>query len=147
MIEVFAFYSGLLTIIILQINSKFHHIFLYWGLGGNTTEKDFKKINRVVKCASRLTGIDQDTFQEIFICTCINKFRRILRDPSHPLYQQINFSNRSGRILFLKTKKERYKMSFLPYAIKLYSSFNQRQTTGSDEFCKLIIFLVQIIFI
>ena len=94
--------------------------------GGNTTEKDFKKINRIVKCATKLTGIDQDTFEEIFISTCINKFKRILRDPSHPLYNQIMFSNRSGRILFLKTRKERYRMSFLPYAVKLYSSLEHR---------------------
>ena len=99
---------------------------MHWSLGGNTTEKDFKKINRIVKCATKLTGIDQDTFGEIFISTCINKFKRILRDPSHPLYNQILISNRSGRVLFLKTKKERYRMSFLPYSIKLYSSLEHR---------------------
>ena len=108
------------------IPANFSMKFTYEKLISSPTNYNFKKINRIVKCATKLTGIDQDTFEEIFISTCINKFKRILRDPSHPLYNQIMFSNRSGRILFLKTRKERYRMSFLPYAVKLYSSLEHR---------------------
>ena len=105
------------------INSIISFCICVWG--GNTTEKDIKKINQLVKRATKLTGISQDCFYSLFDKACLNKINRILLDPSHPLYNQINFSVRSGRLLLLKTKKERYKQSFLPYACKLYSKNNE----------------------
>ena len=43
---------------------------------------------------------------------------RICNDENHPLFSQIMFSNRSGRIILMRTRTERYKRSFLPRAIK-----------------------------
>ena len=104
------------------INSIISFCICVWG--GNTTEKDIKKINQVVRRATKLTGISQDSFYSLLDLTCLNKINRILKDPSHPLYTQINFSARSGRILLLKTRKERYRRYFLPIAIKMYSTRN-----------------------
>ena len=69
------------------VNSTISFCVEAWG--GNTTEKDFKKINRIVKCATKLTGIDRYMFQEFFISTCINKCKQILKYPSHPINHQI----------------------------------------------------------
>ena len=94
--------------------------------GGNTVQKDTKKIDSVAKHATRLTGIKQDSFIEIFEKICNKKFNRILNDPTHPFYSQINRGERSGRVLFLRMKTERYRSSFLPTAIKLHSETERR---------------------
>ena len=46
------------------------------------------------------------------------KIIRICNDKSHPLFSQIMFSNRSGRVILMRTRTERYKRSFLPRALK-----------------------------
>ena len=89
--------------------------------GGNAVQKDIQKINRVVKHASKLTGIAQDFFLNIFENNCIKKFDRIQRDDTHPFFSQLRFSVRSGRILFPTMRTKRYQDSFLPTAVKLHS--------------------------
>ena len=80
----------------------------------------------MVRQASKLTGIAQHLFIDIFESNCKNKFSRILKDLTHPFSNQIKFSERSGRIIFPVVKKERYKRSFLPTAIKLHSLSEHR---------------------
>ena len=94
--------------------------------GGNAVQKDIQKINKVVRQASKLTGIAQHLFIDIFESNCKIKFSRILKDLTHPFSNQIKFSERSGRIIFPVVKKERYKRSFLPTAIKLHSLSEHR---------------------
>ena len=94
--------------------------------GGNAVQKDINKINKITKYVSKMTGVEHDLFLDIFENYLKKKFNRILKDDTHPLFCQLNFSVRSGRILYPKVKKERYNKSFLPTAIKLYSKDESR---------------------
>ena len=76
--------------------------------------------------ATKITGIGQLNFNDIFEKVCLQKISRILKDSSHPFYNKISFSPRSNRIILIKTKKERFKNSFLPMAVKLYSLTQHR---------------------
>ena len=106
------------------INSVISFCICAWG--GNTAERDICKINRVTRQATKITGIGQLNFNDIFEKVCLQKITRILQDSSHPFYNKITFSPRSNRIILIKTKKERFKNSFLPMAVKLYSLTQHR---------------------
>ena len=86
--------------------------------GGNANHKDISKICSVAKQASKITGISQLTFDAVLTIFTEKKIIRICNDENHPLFSQIMFSNRSGRIILMRTRTERYKRSFLPRAIK-----------------------------
>ena len=103
-------------------------MFYTYTCSPNAVQKDIKKINRITKCVSKMTGVEHDLFLDIFENYLKKKFNRILKDDTHPLFCQLNFSVRSGRILYPKVKKERYNKSFLPTAIKLYSKDDWRGT-------------------
>ena len=92
--------------------------------GGNVNSKDKNKINKCIKTASKITNIKQENFNLIFENACNRKLTKILEDPTHQLYSLIKFSPRSGRILFFKTRRERYIRLFLPTAVRLR---NQRR--------------------
>ena len=89
--------------------------------GGNANHKDISKICSVAKQASKITGIRQLTFDAVLTTFTEKKIIRICNDENHPLFSQIIFSNRSGRIILMRTRTERYKRSFLPRAIKQLS--------------------------
>ena len=106
------------------INSVISFCICAWG--GNTAQRDICKIDRVTRQARKITNEDQCDFKELFEKACINKITRILKDTSHPFHNQILFSSRSNRVLLIRSRKERFKNSFLPLAIKIYSSTQKR---------------------
>ena len=55
---------------------------------------------------------------KILTNTCIKKLKSILEDNSHPLHTDLQFSARSGRLIYLKTNREQYKNSFMPLRVK-----------------------------
>ena len=55
--------------------------FWYKGMGKNTTEKEFNKVNEDIRCVTKLIRIDQGTFKEMLKSMCINQFKQILIDP------------------------------------------------------------------
>lgn len=86
--------------------------------GGNVKAKDIDKITSVIKQASRITGIPQKHFEEIEMECSDKKIIKVLKDPTHPLHTRITFSQRSGRLLLIKAKTERYRKSFIPRAVR-----------------------------
>ena len=89
--------------------------------GGNANHKDISKICSVAKQASKMTGIVQLSFDAVLSIFTEKKIIRICNDKTHPLHSQITFSTRSGRLILIRTRTERYKRSFLPRAVKLLS--------------------------
>ena len=71
--------------------------------------------------------VSQMTFIEVFDKFCMCKFEAILKDETHPLFSLITFSARSQRIILKRTNRERYRNSFLPYAIRAYSKHNNKR--------------------
>ena len=77
--------------------------------------------DRVARRVSRMTDIRQSCFMEVFEKCCVRKFEAIMKEANHPLHQFITFSKRSNRIILIKTNRERFRNSFLPYAVRLYA--------------------------
>ena len=65
-----------------------------------------------------MSNYNFENVDEILIKLTVNKVLCILKDKSHPLHNQIIFSERSGRPLSLRANRERYRSSFLPSAIR-----------------------------
>ena len=103
-----------------MILSVLNYCLTAWG--GNTKNCEKKKINRILKSGYQLSSNPFWTyFDQLFLDACNDKLNRILRDETHPLYGQIEFSARSGRIRHIATKRARHCNSFLPTAVRNYS--------------------------
>ena len=89
--------------------------------GGNLASKYVSQFDRVAKRVSRMTDIKQSCLTEIFEKCCLRKIESIMKENNHPLMQFITFSKRSNRIILIKANRERFRNSFLPYAVRLYS--------------------------
>ena len=91
------------------------------GWGGNTRKYWEDKINRLLKHANKMMNNTVfSNFQDYFVSCCNDKINKILRDESHPLHSEIQISKRSGRLIHCKTKTERHRRSFIPFAIQNY---------------------------
>ena len=101
------------------VQSLFSFCVIAWG--GNLACKLSGRFDRVATRVSRMTDISQASFLDIFEKFCIRKIESIIKDCNHPLFPNITFSSRSNRIILTRVRTERYRKSFLPYAIKLYS--------------------------
>jgi len=92
--------------------------------GSNITDFDKKRLERVIKKASTLIGISQDSLKDMTDKKVYNKLTNIFKDESHPLRQE--FDNlviaRSGRLRLPKVNTERYLKSFVPNAVKIFNS-------------------------
>ena len=86
--------------------------------GGNVSILCKKKINKVIKRASRITHSELSHFDELLCHLSLKKIMAI-ENSDHPLASKIKRSVRSNRPLFIKTKTERFSRSFLPFSIKL----------------------------
>ena len=94
-----------------------------WGGNGRVCDKT--KINRALKCAGKmLSRTHHDTVDLVLSQLCDTKLCRILKDSTHPLNQSIQRSQRSGRILHIKTKTNRHLNSFLPLAIRNHTQWH-----------------------
>ena len=102
------------------IQSVFTFCIASWG--GNAAKTDTNKISRTIEAASRVCLFNFESFTSIYNELCFRKITNILQDPTHPLYGQIIFSERSGRPLSLPCKRNRYLLSFMPSAVRILQS-------------------------
>ena len=94
-------------------------------MGGGYHNLRRARINRVIKKACKLTHFPFPYTDELLTNACIKKLKTILEDNSHPLHTNLKFSSRSGRLIYLKTNRERYKNSFMPLSVKLLTQQNK----------------------
>ena len=93
-----------------------------WGGNGRVCGKS--KINRALKCAGKMMNSAQhDTVDLTLLQLCDAKLKIVIKvkDTTHPLNAHITHSQRSVRIVHLKTKTNRHLNSFLPLAIRNHS--------------------------
>ena len=95
----------------------------FWDGNGKVQNKN--RINRVIKKACKLTHFHFPYTDEIFTNAGIKKLKTILEDNSHTLHANLQLSDRSGRLIYLKTNRERYKNSFMPLSVKLFTQQNK----------------------
>jgi len=90
---------------------------------GNMYIKDQNKLQRIVKTASKIIGVDQVSVAQLYNNLSLKKTEQIINDSTHPLHQNFLKSNRSsGRLLQRKIRTTRYSNYFVPTAIRLYNN-------------------------
>ena len=87
--------------------------------GGNISNFDRGRLEKIVKKADHVVGMPLDSFQTLYEKQLSKKLMQILNDSTHPMrhYFDSKRSNRSGRFLLPKTNTNRYKASFLPQSL------------------------------
>ena len=88
--------------------------------GGNCKASHKNKIDRLLRKMSQMTSEEPPTFDSLCNDHCKSNLQKIIKDTTHPIFTDIEFSRRSGRMLHLRAQQERYKNSFLPHAIRLF---------------------------
>ena len=85
--------------------------------GGNTSTVSKNKINRTIKRASKIANHNFSFVDSLLTSLCSKKINKIF-NTDHPLANFIKTSVRTGRPLYIKTRTERHRKSFLPYSIQ-----------------------------
>ena len=87
--------------------------------GGNIRVKQKQPMDRAIKYGNKLINRTHfNDFNETLFVATQRKFNSIIKDPTHPMYPLIVFSNRSNRLIHIKTKTKRHFNSFLPSAVR-----------------------------
>lgn len=91
--------------------------------GGGSTDRDRKRLNRLVRRAGSVLDCSLDSIEEVGERRVLAKLASIMDNPSHPLHQTVGAlsSSFSSRLRHPPCKKERYRRSFIPTAIRLYN--------------------------
>ncbi len=90
---------------------------------GNMHVQEHKKLQRIIKMASRVIGVDQTSAEDLYNELILRKMDQILTDTTHPLHPKFLRSTRlNDRLLQRPIRTVRYQKSFVPTAIRLYNS-------------------------
>ena len=91
--------------------------------GGGCSERDKKRLNRLIKRASSVCGSPLDPIEVVGERRTLSKLSSIIVNSSHPLHQTVNDlrSTFSKRLIHPRCRKERYRRSFIPAAIRLHN--------------------------
>ena len=98
--------------------------------GGNIGKHDQNRINKIIEKAGKVIGETQGPFNYILKQRDISNTERILKDTSHPLYDEYDsrLIRRSGRYRIPKCRTNRYKYTFIPRSITHLNETHQRIT-------------------
>ena len=88
------------------------------GWGGNITVKNKTQLDRVIKRAGKISHSNFSEFDILLYFATYSKINKI-EGTNHPLAHKIKRSTRSGRPLYISSRTERYRKSFIPYGITL----------------------------
>ena len=100
-----------------------------WGAGIRT--KDANRLNKLIKKAKSVVGSQLVTVEEVVEERMLAKLLATMANPSHPLHTTLDQlrSSFSNRLIQPRCKKERYRKSFLPTAIRLYNTSTSVRST------------------
>ena len=104
------------------VASAIFYAVVCWGCG--STERDRKRLNKLVRRASSVLDCPLDSIEEVGERRMLAKLTSIMDNTSHPLHATISAlsSSFSSRLLHPQCKKERYCRSFIPSAIRQFNS-------------------------
>lgn len=105
-----------------MVASAIFYAVVCWGCG--STERDRKRLNKLVRRASSVLDCPLETIEEVGERRMLTKLTSIIDNTSHPLHETVRSlsSSFSSRLLHPRCKKERYRRSFIPSAIRLFNS-------------------------
>ena len=85
---------------------------------GAATAGDKRKLDRVVRTASRITGVDLPSVASIYESRVKRKAMSIIKDTSHPANHKFQLLRSGKRYRSMAASSERHKSSFYPAAIR-----------------------------
>ena len=85
-------------------------------------QKDKVMLSRIVNNASKIVGIRQAPLTELYKDSVQRKARKIVRDPSHPLFPSFEVMPSGRRFRAPRWKKVLFKRSFVPSAVSILNS-------------------------
>ena len=88
------------------------------GWGGNITAKNKNQLDRTIKRAGKIANSNFPEFETLLFLSSFSKINKI-ENSNHPLAHKIKRSIRSGRPLYITSRTERYRKSFIPYGLTL----------------------------
>ena len=86
---------------------------------GRASADDRRLLNRVVKTASRIIGVDMPPLNDIYESRTLKRARSIISDDTHPAHPLVELLPSGKRYRTLKTNSVRHRDSFFPCAIRL----------------------------
>ena len=84
--------------------------------GGNISNLDRGRLEKIVKKAGYVVGKPLDSFKTLHEKRLYRKLMQILNDSTHPMRHYFD-SNKREDFLLLRTNTNRYKALFLPLAV------------------------------
>ncbi|XP_054628152.1 uncharacterized protein LOC129179220 isoform X2 [Dunckerocampus dactyliophorus] len=95
-----------------------------FGRRGGSTDRDRSRINRLIRRASSVLDGPLDCVEEVGERRMLAKLTSIMDNTSHPLHDTVVSlgSSFSSRLLHPRCKKERFRRSFIPTAVRLYNT-------------------------
>ena len=92
--------------------------------GGGIKACELNKLNKITKKASSVVGLRVEGLQLVAERKILAKLNSILSNPSHPLYSELQdrVSTFSQRLTLPSMHTQRFRLSFLPTAIRLYNA-------------------------
>lgn len=99
-----------------------------WGCG--SSERDRKRLNKLVRRAGSVLDCPLDSIEEVGERRMLAKLTSIMDNPSHPLHETVGAlsSSFSSRLIHPRCRKERYRRSFLPTAVRMFNTHNTHST-------------------
>ncbi len=107
------FYSGTIESVLTQCISVWY---------GNSSSKDCKALQRVVRLAERISGSALPSLQDIYLKRCRSRAVKITKDSNTPGNGLFTLLPSGKRFRCLIAKPERLRRSFFPQAIRLLNS-------------------------
>lgn len=104
-----------------MVASVIFYAVVCWSCG--STERDRKRLNKLVRRAGSVLGCPPETIQEVGERRMLAKLISIMDNTSHPLHETVRAlsSSFSGRLLHPQCKTERHRRSFIPSAVRLFN--------------------------
>ncbi|XP_033113282.1 uncharacterized protein LOC117113897 [Anneissia japonica] len=85
---------------------------------GGATENDLYALNRIVRTATHIIGLEQMPLETIFHDRLLKKAEAIMGDQTHPASNLFQLMCSGRRFRSLKATKARFRNSFFPRAIR-----------------------------
>lgn len=89
---------------------------------GSSTVRDRKRLQRVIKTASKITRTPQPSLQSIYHRSVHRRAASIIKDPTHPQHGLFTLLPSGRRFRSVRCRTTRFKNSFFPTAVRLLNS-------------------------
>ena len=86
--------------------------------GGNMTSQGRKRLTRVIKTASKISGHSFPSLDDLYEIAIRRKSTAILNDTSHPLHEYYAIAHSGHRYLSIQARTNRLRDSFVPTSIR-----------------------------